>query len=128
MTPQKLVRTFLERLAAGDVDGALELLDPDVVWKNTGMPTLHGERVHSMLRDMVARGVGFDVRFHHIAASGDAVLTDRTDVIKVGPWETSFGVRGTFEVSDGRIVLWDDSFSWLQLLQSGAVGLVRMLR
>ena len=56
------------------------------------------------------------------------MLTDRTDVIAVGSWETSFGVRGTFEVRDGLITLWDDAFSWLELLQSGALGLVKMLR
>ena len=126
--PEQTVRTFLERLAAGDIDGSIELLDPAVVWKNTGMPTFKGERVAAMLRDMEKRGVGFDVRWHHVAASGDAVLTDRTDVIKAGTWETSFAVRGTFEVRNGLIVLWDDSFSWLELLQSGAVGLVKMLQ
>jgi limonene-1,2-epoxide hydrolase len=67
------------------------------------------------------------VQWHHVAANGDVVLTDRTDVIKAGSWETSFRVRGTFEVRDGRIVLWDDSFSWLELLESGVVGLGRML-
>ena len=126
--PEEIVRTFLVRLAAADIDGALELLDPEVVWKNTGLPTFKGDRVRGMLRDMKQRGIGFDVRWHHVAASGDVVLTDRTDVIRAGPWETSFGVRGTFEVRDGRIVLWDDAFSWLDLLQSGAIGLVKMLR
>jgi limonene-1,2-epoxide hydrolase len=126
--PEQIVRTFLERLAAEDIDGALELLDPEVVWKNTGMPAFRGERVRGMLRDMKQRGIGFGVQWHHVAASGDVVLTDRTDVIKAGSWETSFGVRGTFEVRNGLIVLWDDAFSWLEMLQSGAVGLVKMLR
>jgi limonene-1,2-epoxide hydrolase len=125
--PEQIVRTFLERLAAGDIDGSIELLHPEVVWKNTGLPTFKGDRVRGMLRDMKQRGIGFDVRWHHVAASGDAVLTDRTDVIKAGSWETSFAVRGTFEVRNGLIVLWDDSFSWLELLNSGVVGLGRML-
>ena len=67
------------------------------------------------------------MQWHRVAGTGAVVLTDRTDVISVGPWETSFGVRGTFEVRDGRIVLWDDVFSWLEL-QSGVAGLARMLR
>ena len=125
--PEEIVRVFLVRLAAADIDGALELLDPEVVWKNSGLPTFTGDRVRGMLRDMKQRGIGFDVRWHHVAASGDIVLTDRTDVIKAGPWETSFGVRGTFEVRDGLIVLWDDVFSWLELLQSGVIGLGRVL-
>ena len=44
-----------------------------------------------------------------------SVLTDRTDVLRKGKWETSFWVRGTFEVRDGRITLWDDAFSWARL-------------
>ena len=128
MTPEETVRTFLERLAAEDVDGALELLDPDVSWRNTGMPTFKGERVRSMLRDMQRRGIGFGVAFHHVAGTGGgAVLTDRTDTIKKGAWDTRFRVRGTFEVRDGLITVWDDSFSWLGLLSSGVAGLVRVM-
>jgi len=128
MTAETVVRSFLDHLTRAETDEALALLDPDVEWRNTGMPTFRGERVHGMLRDMARRGVGFDVEWHHVAASGDTVLTDRTDVLKMGSWQTSFGVRGTFEVRDGRITLWDDAFSWLQVLESGALGLVRMLR
>ncbi len=32
-------------------------------------------------------------------------------------------MRGTFEVRDGRIAVWDDAFSWLELLGSGVLGL-----
>ncbi|MGY2700745.1 limonene-1,2-epoxide hydrolase family protein [Nocardioides sp. HB32] len=127
-TPDLVVRSFLEHLARKETDAALALLDDAVVWRNTGLPAFQGERVRTMLRDMESRGIGFDVRWKHVAADGDVVLTDRTDVISAGPWKTSFGVRGTFEVRDGKIVLWDDSFSWLELLGSGVLGLARMLR
>lgn len=127
MTPEETVRSFLEHLARRETDAALALLADDVVWRNTGLPPFHGERVASMLRDMEARGIGFEVRWKHVAASGDVVLTERTDVISAGPWDTSFSVRGTFEVRDGRIAVWDDAFSWLELLGSGVVGLGRML-
>ncbi len=121
------VRAFLEHLAARETDAAIALLDDEVVWRNTGLPTFEGKRVHAMLRDMESRGIGFEVRWHHVASSGGVVLTDRTDVIKAGPWGTSFHVRGTFEVRDGKIVLWDDAFSWLELLASGVMGLGRIL-
>lgn len=127
MTAETVVRSFLEHLARQETDEALALLDDEVVWRNTGMPDIRGERVRSMLRDMERRGIGFEVRWHHVAATGGVVLTDRTDVIKAGSWETSFKVRGTFEVREGRIVLWDDAFSWLELLGSGVLGLGKML-
>ena len=122
-----VVRAFLEHLARAETEAALALLDPEVEWRNTAMPTFRGERVRQMLADMERRGVGFEVRWRHIAADGDTVLTDRTDVITYAGWETSFGVRGTFVVREGRITLWDDAFSWLELLASGVVGLGRVL-
>jgi limonene-1,2-epoxide hydrolase len=127
MTAEQTVRDFLEHLAAAETEEALALLAPDVEWRNTAMPAFRGERVHQMLRDMERRGVGFEVRWRHVAASGETVLTDRTDVITYAGWETSFRVRGTFTVHDDRITLWDDAFSWLELLGSGVVGLGRVL-
>lgn len=128
---EQIVRDFLEHLARAETEEALALLDPEVEWRNTAMPTFRGERVHQMITDMERRGVGFEVRWGHVAATeGDpdsTVLTDRTDVITYSGWETSFGVRGTFVVREGRIAVWDDAFSWLELLASGVVGLGRVL-
>lgn len=106
-----VVRDFLESVAASDSAAASSLLAPEVVWRNRGLPTLRGERVHSIIRDMERRGIGFGVEIHAIAAQGDQVLTDRTDYLWKGPVKTGFWVRGTFVVSDGLITLWDDAFS-----------------
>ncbi len=130
MTAEQTVRSFLDHLARSETAEALTLLDPDVEWRNTAMPTFRGARVHQMIGDMERRGVGFEVRWHHVAATGDpdgVVLTDRTDVIRYSGWETSFRVRGTFTVHEGRITVWDDAFSWLELLGSGVAGLGRVL-
>ncbi|ABL79934.1 MULTISPECIES: limonene-1,2-epoxide hydrolase family protein [unclassified Nocardioides] len=131
MTPEQTVRAFLEHLSRAESEAALALLDADVEWRNTAMPTFRGERVRQMIGDMERRGVGFEVRWHHVAATGEpdngTVLTDRTDVLRYSGWETSFRVRGTFTVQDGRITLWDDAFSWLELLGSGVAGLGKML-
>jgi limonene-1,2-epoxide hydrolase len=127
MAAEQIVRDFLEHLTRTETEEAIALLGPEVEWRNTGLPTYRGDRVHAMLRDMGRRGVTFDVEWHHIAESGDVVLTDRTDVLGYGSWDTRFRVRGTFEVRDGLIVVWDDAFSWLELLGSGMAGLGRML-
>lgn len=112
-----VVRDFLEALAVPDTERALSLLDPEIEWRNSGLPTFRGQRVFSMLRDMERRRVGFDVEFHAIAAHGDTVLTDRTDFLWKGPVKTGFWVRGTFTVRDGRITIWDDAFSLGNLLK-----------
>ena len=74
-----------------------------MVWRNTGLPTITGRKVGGMLLDAETRGLTVDITIHHAAADGDVVLTDRTDVLRKGKWETSFWVRGTFEVRDGKI-------------------------
>jgi limonene-1,2-epoxide hydrolase len=112
-----VVRDFLEALAVPDTKRALALLDPDIEWRNTGLPTFRGKRVFGMLTDMERRRVGFGVEIHAIAAQGDVVLTDRTDYLWKGPIKTGFWVRGTFTVRDGLITVWDDAFSVGSLLK-----------
>jgi limonene-1,2-epoxide hydrolase len=112
-----VVREFLEALAVPDTDRAVELLALDIEWRNTGLPTFRGKRVFAMLTDMERRGVGFGVEIHAIAAHGDVVLTDRTDYLWKGPIKSGFRVRGTFTVHDGLITIWDDAFSWGNLLK-----------
>jgi len=123
-----VVRRFMVLLEAGEADAAVELLTPDVVWKNTGMPTFRGKKVFGMLRDMEQRGIGFKADLHHIASNGDIVLTDRTDYLTYKRWETAFWVCGTFEVRDGRIALWDDHFSMGNLVAASIRGLVAAAR
>jgi limonene-1,2-epoxide hydrolase len=126
MSPEETVREFMRLLAAPDTKAAIELLDPEVVWRNTGLPTIKGRRVGGMLLDAEKRGLTVAVTIHHAAADGDVVLTDRTDVLGKGRWQTSFWVRGTFEVRDGRITLWDDAFSWADFTRGSLIGLTRM--
>ena len=128
MDPEQVVREFFRLLALPDTKAAVALLDDEVVWRNTGLPTIQGRRVGGMLLDAEARGLTVDITIHHAAATGDVVLTDRTDVLRKGKWETSFWVRGTFEVRDGKIVLWDDAFSWVDFTRGSLVGLTRLLR
>lgn len=124
--PETTVRTFFDLLQRGEAETAVALLHDDVEWRNTGLPTIRGKkRVAGMLRDLERRRVRFEAELHHVAATGDVVLTDRTDVLRIGRWESSFWVRGTFEVVDGTIRLWDDAFSWGGFTRSSLVGLVR---
>ena len=109
--PVDVVRDFLEALAEPDTARAVSLLDPDVEWRNTGLPTFRCRRVHGMIRDMERRKIGFGVDLHAIAGHGDTVLTDRKDYLWKGPVRTGFWVRGTFTVRNGLITVWDDAFS-----------------
>ena len=124
---ETVVREVFRLLESGDAEAAVELMDPEIEWRNTGLPTFRGTKVHEMFKDMVRRGFGFTVKVHHVASDGDIVLTDRTDVLTYGRWSASFWVRGTFEVRDGKIVLWDDAFSWGDFVSASLLGLARAI-
>jgi limonene-1,2-epoxide hydrolase len=124
--PEAVVRRFFELLIARQAEAAAELLAENVEWRNTGMPTIRGaRRVGRMLRDMERRRISFSADLHHIAADGPVVLTERTDYLGVGRFAADFWVCGTFRVEDGRIVLWDDHFSWGNVLIGTARGAVK---
>jgi limonene-1,2-epoxide hydrolase len=119
------VRAFLGALEAGELDEALALLAGDVVYTNVSLPTIRGRaRIDRLFRPGYEKlGGGFRVHIHTMAANGNTVLTDRTDALIFGPLELRLWVYGRFEIVDGRIAVWRDSFDWLNL----TVGLIRAL-
>lgn len=128
MTPEETVRTFLQAFEAGDIDRAVELLDDDVVWINVSLPEIHGRRrIEKLSRKWLDRGLTFRVHFHHVAADGDVVLTERTDEIGIGKVAQRFWVHGRFEVRDGRITVWRDAFDWGDMVVSLGRGLAGAL-
>jgi limonene-1,2-epoxide hydrolase len=116
--PTEVVTTFLGRLEAGDVDGAMSLMTEDAVWVNVTLPTVRGRRPIAKVVTALSRRGDFRAYFHHVAAAGDVVLTERTDGLRVGPFEQRFWVYGRFELRDGQIAVWRDSFDWLDILVS----------
>jgi limonene-1,2-epoxide hydrolase len=125
-SPVALVRQFLNQLAAGDLDAAVSLLATDVDYINVSMPTIHGrDRVRKVLgAAMGLSSAGFEVYFHSISAEDGAVLTERTDVLTLGPWRAQFWVCGRFEVRGGEILLWKDYFDWVNVTIAMLRGLV----
>ncbi|WP_225725173.1 MULTISPECIES: limonene-1,2-epoxide hydrolase family protein [unclassified Nocardia] len=120
------VREFFAAMELGAVAEAVQLLDPEIVWKNTSLPDVRGrDRVAALIRGLNRDWLGFSAEMHHIAAAGNVVLSDRTDVLRFGPVRVAFWVQGTFELRDGRIVLWHDHFSWANFLRGTLAGAYR---
>lgn len=120
----EVVREFLLALQDDDLDRSLSYLSDDVQWVNVSLPTVRGKRaVERILRGSQKIGGGFRVYFHAIAAEGDIVLTERTDAITLGRFDQRFWVTGRFEIENGKIKLWRDSFDWADL----TIGLLRGL-
>jgi limonene-1,2-epoxide hydrolase len=114
----EIVTGFLDALAAHDLDSAFELLTDDAEWINVSLPAVRGKRrIERLIRALDGRGE-FRAHFHHVAVEGDTVLTERTDELAVGRFQQRFWVYGRFEVRDGQIAVWRDSFDWLDILVS----------
>ena len=121
------VRTFLRLLERHETHAAMELLTEDAVWINVTLPTVRGRRrIDRLIRALDKRG-RFRAHFHNVATHDDVVLTERTDELAVGPFKQRFWVYGRFELRDGKIAVWRDSFDWVDIavsLARAAAGVV----
>jgi limonene-1,2-epoxide hydrolase len=123
----RVVETFLYALQDQDFDTADASLADNIVWENVGYPTMRGrKRIVGIFRRGQGR-VGFEVKFHRIAAEGNAVLTERTDALIFGPVRMQFWVCGVFEVHGGKITLWRDYFDLFDVVKGTVRGLVGTL-
>jgi limonene-1,2-epoxide hydrolase len=120
----RTVEKFLYALQDEDFDTAESLLADNIVWQNVGLPTIRGrDRIMKLFRRGEGR-FGFEVKIHRIAAEGNAVLTERTDALILGPVRLQFWVCGVFEVHAGRITLWRDYFDMFDFTKATLRGLV----
>jgi limonene-1,2-epoxide hydrolase len=127
-TEVEIVRAFLADLEQLDIDAASEWLAEDVVYQNVPLPAARGKQaVERQLRALARFGSGFEARIHNVASDGPIVLTERTDVLGIGPVAASVWVCGTFEVRNGRIVVWRDYFDFATVLWAFVRGAFRAL-
>ncbi|MCB9598354.1 MAG: nuclear transport factor 2 family protein [Sandaracinaceae bacterium] len=123
-----VVETFLAKMEALDLDGALALLADDIVYQNYPLPADRGiDAVSKTLRGFGKVMTAFRVEMHNIAERDGVVLTERTDIL-IGPLlYLDIRVNGTFEVRDGKIVLWRDYFDVGESVLKLLAGPVRRL-
>jgi limonene-1,2-epoxide hydrolase len=125
---QAVAEAFLAALAAKDAARASELIDDEIDYVNVGLPSVRGRAQMGRVFDLLTRpGVGFEVYLHSISADQAVVLTERTDVIIIGRLRMQFWVWGRFDVHDGRITLWRDSFDFVDVLRGTLRGLAAMV-
>lgn len=128
--PAQQVERFLRLLTEKRIEPATDLLAANVEYSNVSLPTIWGrERVRRALHRTLGRqGVGFEVYTHAISATGNSVLTERTDVLKLGRrLRIQFWVCGRFDVEAGEIVLWRDHFDWMNSTSALLRGLLGVL-
>jgi limonene-1,2-epoxide hydrolase len=126
MSEIEVVEAFLRSLERLDIEAAVALLDPAVEYQNVPLPAARGiDAVEKQLRLLARYGKGFEAVEHNIAANGPVVLTERTDILSIGPIDAAFWVCGTFEVRDGKIILWRDRFDFVDFLLSWVRGALK---
>lgn len=126
--PIEVVETFLNALAAQDLERATALMHDDIVYQNVPLPADHGKpAVVRTLRSFERFVTKFEVKMVNIAANGPIVLTERIDILS-GPWVyLDVWVCGTFEVREGKIVLWRDYFDLAEMTGKLVVGPLRRI-
>lgn len=113
---EEVVERFLTALVEQDHNVISELLHSDVLYTNVSLPTFRGgKRVAGLIKLALSSSRKLQVKNHQIVAKGNIVLTERTDIVEIGPLHIAFWVCGTFKVENGKIILWRDYFDWLNL-------------
>jgi limonene-1,2-epoxide hydrolase len=123
----RTVEALLNALQEGDFDAIDALLHDDLVYENVGFSRIRGGRRTAKLLSRMQGRIGFQFKIHRIAADGNAVLTERTDALILGPLRMQGWVCGIFELRDGRITLWRDyfdAFDFVKAILRGLAGLV----
>ena len=123
----RTVETFLYAVQDLDFDAAEAAMAEGIAWQNVGYPTIRGrDRIIKMFRRANGRP-GFEVKIHRIAAEGETVLNERTDVLVFKGARIQFWVAGRFDVHDGKITLWRDAFDYVDVLRGTVRGLLGLL-
>jgi limonene-1,2-epoxide hydrolase len=127
-TETQVVRDFLAALERQDIDAVLALSGDEIVYQNVPLPPARGRgEFERQMRWFEKNMTGFEVEVHAIAADGPTVLTERTDVLVRGRLRAAFWVCGTFEVRDGKVVLWRDRFDYADVTVAFVKGAARAL-
>lgn len=99
-----------------------ELLHPDILYTNVSLPTFKsGKKVAGLIKLAFSSSRKLQVKNHQVVPKGNVVLTERTDILNIRPLHVGFWVCGTFEVENGKIIVWRDYFDWLNVSK----GLIR---
>ena len=122
-----MAEAFLAALADGDREVAAALIDDEILYVNMGLPAVRGRKEMNRVLDLLDRpGAGFEVYLHAVSADGPIVLTERTDVLIIGRLRIQFWVWGRFDVHDGKITLWRDSFDFLDMFRATVRGIAAL--
>jgi limonene-1,2-epoxide hydrolase len=110
-SPTEVVQEFCSAFLGKDLETIERLLADEAVYHNVGMePAVGKEASVATIKGFLDMFETLEFKTHHLAAAGDTVLTERTDVFTAGGITSPVPVMGAFTVKDGRITSWRDYF------------------
>ena len=116
-TPLELVRRFCDEWSGGDLDAIVAYFTDDAVYHNIPVDPVTGkDAIKATIAGFTAGVDKIEFRVHHIVASEDVVLTERTDVFVTAAKTIELPVMGTFEVAGDKIAAWRDYFDLNQFM------------
>jgi limonene-1,2-epoxide hydrolase len=119
--PDALVKEFCAAWERMDPDELASYFTDDGVYHNIPMAPMEGrDAIREGLAGMKAMISSIRFEIHRQIASGDVVMNERTDHLKMGESVIALPVVGVFELSDGKIRAWRDYFDMGQF--TGATG------
>lgn len=123
---QRVVCDFLTSMGPTPADVASTVdrfLTDDCVWENTGAPVCRGKQ--QILQLMPADFAQLEVRFRHLATTGDTVLVERVEnMLRVDgtPIARNLKVMAAFELRGDRICAWRDYYDSTNLISEPQEG------
>jgi limonene-1,2-epoxide hydrolase len=116
-TPIELVRRFCDEWGGGDLDAIVAYFTDDATYHNIPVDPVTGkDAIKATIAGFTAGVDKIEFRVHNIAAEGNFVLTERTDVFVTPDKTIELPVMGTFEVDGDRIAAWRDYFDLNQFM------------
>ena len=110
--PVDVVTRFCATWKTGDPDALATFFTDDATYQNMMDDPWHGkEKIRQVFRSFYTFTPAIDFTVRSLAASGDTVLTERTDICTTTEQVTAqLPVAGVFEIRDGRIAAWRDYY------------------
>ncbi len=113
MNADKIVRDFCDAWGRGEIDTLVDAFTDDAVYHNIPMEPCNGKAaIRAFIEGFLgttATGVEFEIR--HQLVSGNVVMNERVDTLKMQTGDVRLPVCGVFELTpQGKIAQWRDYF------------------
>src|SRR5690242_4751810 len=107
MTPEEVVRSFVDAHRRLDVDAIVDSFTPDGVWHNMPYEPANGrDAIRKITEDFFSRTTEANLEILNLAVNGDVVLVERIDHIRYDGREVNAPCMATFEIAGDKIRAW----------------------